>query len=187
MLTQAGYYPRNTVIPVVIPKKSCFCQEGKWLRSVEIDLVNPILILESKSSSIGSSGLKFESKWKVVSKNEVNSLFCSFFCFLTFLSVASFRDHHFVVSCVSHTCSPCLALGICLRYVHLPSYALALANPCLHALVWLPKITVFLLCPAFRRTRKRERHSHVSGSAWWAFVQVPPHTPQVALLQLCLN
>ncbi len=26
LLTQAEYYPRNTVIPVVIPQKSCFCQ-----------------------------------------------------------------------------------------------------------------------------------------------------------------
>ena len=29
VLSLAGYYPSNTVIPVVIPKKSCFCQEGK--------------------------------------------------------------------------------------------------------------------------------------------------------------
>jgi hypothetical protein len=28
LATQAGYYPRNTVIPVVIPKKSCLCQEA---------------------------------------------------------------------------------------------------------------------------------------------------------------
>jgi hypothetical protein len=36
--TQARYYPRNTVIPVVIPKNSCFCQEGKTHRRVDIDL-----------------------------------------------------------------------------------------------------------------------------------------------------
>jgi hypothetical protein len=29
--TQAGYYPRNTVIPVVIPKISCLCQEAVTL------------------------------------------------------------------------------------------------------------------------------------------------------------
>ena len=40
LATQARYYPRNTVIPVVlvIPKKSCFCQEGKTHRRVDIDL-----------------------------------------------------------------------------------------------------------------------------------------------------
>jgi len=29
LLSLARYYPRNTVISVVIPQKSCFCQEGK--------------------------------------------------------------------------------------------------------------------------------------------------------------
>ena len=36
LATQAQYYPRNTVIPFVIPKKSCFCQEGKVTRRVDI-------------------------------------------------------------------------------------------------------------------------------------------------------
>ena len=55
LLTLGRYYPRNTVIPVVIPKKSCFCQEGKSLRWVEIDIVNPIEIFDRKSSSICAS------------------------------------------------------------------------------------------------------------------------------------
>ena len=138
MATQARYYPRNTVIPVVIPKKSCFCQEGKkpW-RYIQIftkpwplSCPNRLLSVVQRTS-LGSywegSEVRVkvspsEQKKKIFGEAALFFLFLFFFFFWTFCQMSTFTSF----SLVSLT----LAL-------HAPNSAYAFSmspplDPCLH-------------------------------------------------------
>jgi hypothetical protein len=105
MLSWARYYPRNTVIPYVIPKK-LVCADSMLLffgwykyRTCHTQMKERIqryIRSKGQASAPSGKGPKFGSK--------CHYRFLFFFVLLTLLS---FPDQHFVSSCVSDTCSPC--------------------------------------------------------------------------------
>jgi hypothetical protein len=129
LLSLARYYPRNTVIPVVIPQKSCFARRAKNHEDIYRSIPNHghirvrigfYLWSKGRASARTGKAPKYESKCHHLSKKksflEQRIFFCSFFL-LDFFSVSSFPDHHLFQSFVSHTWSLCPKLGICLHHI----------------------------------------------------------------------
>ena len=125
MSTWARYYPRNTVIPCVIPKK-LICANSMQLffgwykysisHTQTKERIQRYFWSKGRTSAHSGKGPKFGSRCDFFS----SGFFCSFFFLLTLLSVVPFPDHHFLESCVSHTCSPCTKLRTCLDHVPPP-------------------------------------------------------------------
>ena len=106
MLSWARYYPRNTVIPYVIPKKTRLCQQHAtffWLVQIQHipysnERANPALLLVQRTS-LGSLWKGSEVRVKVspsLRKSVTffflfsSGFFCSFFFFFLFCQLSHF-------------------------------------------------------------------------------------------------
>jgi hypothetical protein len=128
MLTLAWYYPRNTVIPVVIPKKELFMPTGLLTMLRSYRHIRPH---NEQRKRIGlylwSKGQPLVLSWKSQSSNPTETIFARkrggggirqrifFFCFRYFFCPPT---PHFFPSCASH--KPPLPTKLWGRVDHIP-------------------------------------------------------------------
>ena len=195
MATQARYYPRNTVIPVVIPKKSCFCQEGKkpW-RYIQIftkpwplSCPNRLLSVVQRTS-LGSYWEGSEVRVKVSPSEQKKKFFGAAALFLFFFFSGLFFGFlfpHLSVVCLSHLVFMPQTWHMPSPYPHPSIHVSNLTNPCVHTVLSPPKLTVLCFVspfPGWGGQGDTACVTIVHSECWKRYFSTPPSLPYYTFL-----